>query len=122
MQEILKKNSYKLTKARLALLKLLETDHRPVNAKQIYIKLNKKYNLVSIYRNLALFTKIKIIEQDILHNEKYYFISKKHHHHISCIKCGRIQCVSCKKLNFKIKNFKNINHELILTGVCNKCL
>lgn len=115
----LKQAGYKLTKPREAILKFLQKNHTPLSATDIHKKLDN-INLASIYRTLKLFTKLKIIQQEFINNENYYYLADKKHHHIICRNCGYLECIPCKHY-FKIKNFSEIDHQIILTGLCNKC-
>jgi len=121
MDKILQANGYKLTKPRLAVIKLFRRHIRPLSCRDVFLKLKKKYDLVSIYRTLSLLKKLNIIQEDKINNESYYFASNQHHHHVTCRKCGKIACVPCKNININIPNFKDIQHQLSITGICNKC-
>ncbi|MFH1427873.1 MAG: Fur family transcriptional regulator [Patescibacteria group bacterium] len=121
MEDILKNKGYKLTKPRLAILGLMKKQHNLFTAQELYKKLKQKYDLASVYRTLNLFNKLNIVEEEIIKNESFYYIAKKHHHHIICRKCGCKQCVPCKNIDLRIKNFSIIKHQLSLTGICKNC-
>jgi len=122
MDKILQNNGYKLTKPRLAIIKLFDQHIRPLSCRDIFLKLNKKYDLASIYRTLTLLKALDIVQEDRINKESYYFFSRKHHHHITCRKCGKIADVTCRNINIRVSNFKNIQHQLSITGICNNCL
>lgn len=122
MDKILQNNGYKLTKPRLAVLKLFKEHIKPLSCRDVFLKLKKKYDLASIYRTLALLKELGIVQEDKINNESYYFFSKKHHHHITCRKCGKIACVPCNNISIKVTDFKNIQHQLSVTGICNNCI
>lgn len=115
----LKQAGFKITTPRQLILEVLKKYKTPLSAKQIYQYL-PQIDLVSIYRNLKLLTNLKIIFQEIINNETFYYLDKKLHHHIVCQKCGRTECLPCNH-KYKIKNFTNISHQLILSGLCNHC-
>jgi len=121
IQKKLIKNEYKLTSPRLAVLNVLEKNTIPLSAKEILQKINKKINLTSVYRTLELFTKLNITQSEARNEEKKYYISTSPHHHIVCEKCGKTECIPCSHAFKNIKNFKNVTHQLTLTGICNKC-
>ena len=120
-KEIIKKIGYKLTKPRLLVLEILEKDHKPLSAKTIHTKLQKKVDLASIYRTIRLFQKLKILFEERINDKQYYYLAKKQHHHIICRKCGYAECIPCRHIFSKITNFSNIFHKLSLSGICNKC-
>ncbi len=115
----LKQAGYKSTKPRQQVLKILQVGHTPLSAKTIYKK-TRNINLASIYRTLKLLTELNIIQQEFINNKNYYYLANKKHHHIICKNCGHLECIPCNH-SFKIKNFSQINHQVMLTGLCNKC-
>jgi Fe2+ or Zn2+ uptake regulation protein len=121
IKKILIKKRYKLTKPRIAILNFLFKANNPYSAKEISKKL-KNVDLVSIYRNLALFSKLNLINEEFFEKEKKYCLAIHPHHHIICRKCGKIEKIICNH-NFynKFKNYSDIKHQLILTGICSKC-
>ncbi len=93
------------------------------SAKQIIAR--TKLDKVSVYRNLKLLQKLNLIRPAITaRGQKFYEKNnaENHHHHLICAKCLKTACVECvePKITSKEK-FKNINHLLIFTGVCNTC-
>ncbi len=115
----LKQAGYKITAPRQRIIGLLTKHKHPLSASQIHQYLSN-INLASIYRNVKLLTNLKIIYQEIINQEIFYYLDKKPHHHIVCEKCGRTECLPCVH-KFQIRNFKNISHQLTLTGLCNNC-
>jgi Fe2+ or Zn2+ uptake regulation protein len=111
----------KVTKHNVALLELLKKNHDPLSATQIWIRLNKKINLVSIYRILARLEKANLIKNDVIKNERVYYLSSSHHHHIICKSCQKIFCLPCKIKIDLPKNFTLLTHKIELEGLCNKC-
>jgi Fe2+ or Zn2+ uptake regulation protein len=118
-EKLLTQTHYKLTKPRKQILKTLFQTKKPLSATQIKQK-NQNINLASIYRNLKLLTSLNIIFNETINSELFYYLDKKPHHHIICKICGRTECLPCTHV-FHLKNFKNISHQLILTGICNHC-
>lgn len=115
----LKRAGFKITRPRQLVLKILQRYKTPLSATQIHSKL-PDIDLVSIYRNVNLLVRLKIIFQEIINNENFYYLDKKPHHHIICQQCGRTECLPCTH-KYHVKNFKNISHQLTLTGLCNNC-
>jgi Fe2+ or Zn2+ uptake regulation protein len=119
-EQRLKISGYKNTNPRKAVLDFVVNSKTPVSAKIIHKK-NPGIDLVSVYRNLKFFKKLGLVFEDTLKNETFYYASEKMHHHIMCSSCGKIECVPCDHKLPKIKNFTNIAHKLLLSGICGKC-
>ncbi|MBU1202766.1 transcriptional repressor [Patescibacteria group bacterium] len=119
--DILKQSGYKLTRPRQLILEYLKKNEHPIAAGDIYKALKNKIDKVTVYRILGVFEKLGIVFKEFSGKEFLYYLSGKQHHHIICQKCGYSQCIPCSHVFKGIKNFKNIKHHLVLTGLCNKC-
>lgn len=119
-EQRLKTSGYKNTNPRKAVLDFVVKSKTPVSAKEIHKK-NPKIDLASVYRNLKIFKNLGIVFEDTMNNESFYYSSKEKHHHIVCSSCGTVACVPCDHKLPKIKNFTNIAHKLLLSGICGKC-
>ena len=112
---------YKLTKPRLAILVFLAKASQPYSAQEIATKV-KGIDLVSVYRNLTLFSNLDIVHEDIFLKEKKYCLADSPQHHIVCRLCGHTERIECHHDYFnKVNNFSDIKHQLMLSGVCNNC-
>lgn len=120
-QEILKEFGYKVTKPRKIVIDFLVKQKKPVSAQYIFAKIKKNLDKVTVYRVLKVLEEINIVFTERNKKEFLYYIANYQHHHIVCTKCGKSECVPCNHVFNKIKNFNNIKHQLILTGLCNKC-
>jgi len=117
----LKQLGFKLTEPRLKVLKLLEKENSLISARKLHKKI-KNVDRASVYRTLNLLEELNLVNVEIIEKEKLYCLANHPHHHIICRKCGYTEEFECKDSEFKqFKNFKNIHHQLTLTGVCNKC-
>lgn len=82
-------------------------------------------DLVTIYRNLELFTKEKLIKQfHLTSGEAEYEYQEKPHHHAICNDCNKvlhfeIADEEVKKM-LRLKNFSIEDFELTLKGTCKK--
>lgn len=121
MENILKENNLKITLGRLEILRVLSIDNKPKTAEEIYKKMKKKYDLVTIYRNLELFNSKEIIFKENANKKDFYYLAKSQHHHIICRDCEKMECIPCSHKQFSINNFSQIKHQLLLTGICLKC-
>jgi len=117
--KLLDKSELKFTKHRKTVFEFLHKFVHPVSAD--FIRQKTKLDKVTIYRILELFEKNKIIFSEIFSDKKRYYIADKPHHHIVCQSCQKMSCVPCSHDLPKIKGFKNIKHNIYLTGICNNC-
>ncbi len=118
----MKKNGYKLTSARLGIMRSLLKVKRPLTVRKIHRLLNDQtINLSSVYRNLIIFKRIGIVFEEEFSKESYYYIADEHHHHIYCETCGYIECVPCRYHEIKSPAFSLIDHNIALKGRCKKC-
>lgn len=133
INEQLKKNGYKLTTQRKAIIQVLfNNETRLLTVSDIYnycTSVCNKTNLSTIYRNLQTFEGLGIVHK-ILNNTgtalyKIIYI-QNHHHHIICKSCGRTSVMDfCPLDNFKISAKNNgfilTNHKIELYGYCEYC-
>jgi Fe2+ or Zn2+ uptake regulation protein len=126
----LKSNSYSLTKARKTVFLAL-IDKEPQTMAELVKAVGGKIDRASIYRVIALFEKLGIVER-IQIGWKYKLelsdVFRSHHHHITCVKCGRTQMFEESKLiEFELKQlaeeagFTETGHQLELRGICTNC-
>ncbi len=126
LKDKLKDIGLKITAPNIAVYKLLSKTTGPLSAQQIWLRLNKKINLVSIYRILERLNEAGLIHLDIIsdqnkRSEKVYYLAKNHHHHFVCQKCHKIFCLPCP-IKIKLpKNFKLNTHQIQINGWCPKC-
>ncbi|MBU0982173.1 transcriptional repressor [Patescibacteria group bacterium] len=120
-KEVLKSAGVKLTKPRLKILGVFGKKHRGFCAKEIYENIGGVVDLSSIYRTLELFCDLGILYEENFGDAKTYYLADDKHHHIVCRECGYRECVPCRH-DFRVRNFREISHQMSLSGVCNKCL
>ncbi|MFN8770884.1 MAG: Fur family transcriptional regulator [Neisseriaceae bacterium] len=130
--QILTTKGIKLTKHKLAVLKLL-TSNKHLDATQIFNLLQEEginIGIATIYRILTNFENNGIIQKHHFNQEQstYELITpNEHHDHLICTKCHRV----IEFLNENIEalqnqiaatnNFKIISHSLNIYGICEKC-
>ncbi len=126
----LKKQGYRLTKPREALLQVLLP--YPLTAQEIFTILKKKkihIDLASVYRSLDLFVHLGVVREiDLGGNTKHYELvdATNHHHHLICNNCGTIADIQLNEQVFlkEVKNkstFKIDHHHLEFFGLCATC-
>lgn len=133
-KENLKRQGYKLTNQRQAILDvLIEYKGHVLSAEQIYKKTKGKYpgtNFSTIYRNLEVLENAKIIHKINMNGEasQYELIChEEHHHHVICKDCGKSEMIDFCPLNsidteLKNKDFVLTEHRFELYGYCKKCV
>jgi len=136
LNELLREKGYKVTKSRLAILKIFLESKIPLNAEIIYKKLvknNKPKNIneATVYRTLTLFEENEILRRvDLRQNSVHFELNNDHYHHIVCIKCNLIETFkNCEiekilgRIVEKSSKFKKIKeHSFELFGFCKECL
>ncbi|MFA7245217.1 MAG: Fur family transcriptional regulator [Candidatus Magasanikbacteria bacterium] len=111
---------YKCTKPRKEVLDFLEKNHHAISAQDLHKQISK-VDRASVYRTLNLLEELGIVNIENFNNEKLYCLSAEPHHHIICKKCGFSEEVPCTYEHYNFSNFSNVQHQMTLTGVCNKC-
>jgi len=150
LKEVLRRNGWKATAPRLAVLSLLAKTKRPMSAQNIIDALPHSrrpmrlprsvrrpargagaIDQATAYRTLAAFKAKGIIRQvDLRHNHAHYELADvAEHHHLICTRCGRvedvrhcgIEAVQAAALR-GAKHFAEITqHSLEFYGTCTSC-
>lgn len=124
----LKSSGFRITQARIKLLKILEKSTQPIEASDLVTKI--KVNKTTIYRELDFLEAQNLItESDFGDGKKRYELtSKGHHHHIVCTKCDKVECIDVQadleKEQLRLEkenNFKINSHSLEFFGLCGDC-
>lgn len=128
-KKLLKSNGHFVTTPRMRLFGVLQ-NHPALTLKEL-IKLTKRHDQVTVYRNMDLFEKLGIINRLRLGWRTKIELSdifQHHHHHMSCVNCGKVWTL---KENIVIENqisklaesnaFKPIDHQLEIRGLCKAC-
>lgn len=131
IERILKENSIKITKGRIAILKVLGESQEPLCAEDIYNitkKMNININLSTVYRGLELFDEKGLVDKFILNQGVYMYKLKgeEHKHLLECDICHKEVEVPCpmKQVEALVElntGFKLTEHNLVLKGICNNC-
>ncbi len=87
-------------------------------------KKNEKIGIATVYRFLSDLAKKDYIHSYLCNKKTVYSTNKSSHFHFICKKCGKIEHINIKKIDFVKNEIKgNICHLQIDTyGVCEKCL
>ena len=121
------------TKQKDLILGVIKSQKHEFTIKDIYEKLNKNVGLTTIYRLVD-----KLVNENILNkyiskdNKKYYQYLKEcneeNHFYLKCDKCGDLVHIDCDCIDdlsshiFKIHKFKPNKKNIIINGICEKCI
>lgn len=127
-----RKAGLKLTHQRREIFKELmsSTDHP--SAETLYHRLKQRIPTISldtIYRTLATFNIHGMAQKvETVYSQARFEVTYKHHHHLICKKCNEIidffwPLIERSSLPAAIKAWGKIdNKNVIVHGICNKCL
>lgn len=112
----------RLTEKRLRILNTLKAHSGTMSAADIH-RLLSDIDLVTIYRNLELFTKEKLIKQFHLDShEAVYEYQHEPHHHAICTECERVIHFTAPDAKIKqllgIEDFEVDELEVTVRGRC----
>ncbi|MED3661559.1 Fur family transcriptional regulator [Ureibacillus sp. FSL K6-8385] len=128
--EILKAHGYKKTDKRELILSMFEATDKYLTARDLLEVLKKDYPGMSydtIYRNLATFVELGILEETELNGEKRFRMHCEvdhHHHHFICMKCGMVKEVSLcpmEMLESMLPGYAIESHKFEIYGKCPEC-
>jgi Fur family transcriptional regulator, ferric uptake regulator len=124
---------YKLTKARLTILDVIEDQGGHVTSAQVIDAVNKRapdIGRASVFRTLDLLTRLCIVRPtfvDSSQSPSYVLLPQGRHHHIICLSCSRVyefeQC-NVDEMLTELQHEYNVQisgHLLELYGVCAYC-
>lgn len=130
---VLRKNGYKITPQRRAVITALLDNNKFATAQQVLDhvkKTNPDMSLDTVYRNLSILVDLGVVSEINTRGKDgnvYEFITTEHHHHLVCLNCGKAECldfcpINREKLEMVSKNGFNItSHLLEFYGYCQNC-
>ncbi len=112
----------RITEKRQRILDTLKQNHGTLSASDIHSEL-LDIDLVTIYRNLDLFTKEKIIKQVHLGTgEAQYEYQLESHHHAVCTNCEKVIHFTAPDKKIKkllgLEDFEVDEIEVTVRGIC----
>ncbi|MGN7476582.1 Fur family transcriptional regulator [Solibacillus silvestris] len=129
--EILKDNGYKKTDKRELILDMFAATDKYLTARDLLTVLKKDFPGMSfdtIYRNLATFVELDILEETELNGERNFRMhceSDHHHHHFICRDCGNVKELSVCPMDMlgeKLPGYVVEAHKFEIYGKCPDCL
>ncbi len=113
-----------LTKKRTQILDVLKTHHGTLTAAELHAKL-PGIDLVTIYRNLDLFVKEKMIKRiHVTGSEAQFEYQAEPHHHAVCSDCERVIHFKAPDAQIKkllgLEDFEIEDMEVTVRGTCKK--
>jgi len=130
----LKQAGYRLTRARLTVLDVLESEHGHITSADVLERvenINPAIGRASVFRTLDLFTQLGIIRPTYIDTSltpTYVMMHGGHHHHVICTACKRFfEFDDCgmEALTRNLEETLDIRisgHLLEFYGVCADCL
>lgn len=129
--QILKNHGYKYTGKREEMVRIFDVQKRYLTAKDMLEYMQADFPQISfdtIYRNIALFQELGILEWTQLENERMYRLScatHDHHHHLICTSCGKTKQIDLCPMNAVLgepEEFTITGHKFEIYGFCQECV
>jgi len=125
------KNERRISRSRVAILRVLSKSLRPLSAVEIGERIHafgQSFNKTTIYREME---KLKLdgeVKEFFLRNDcALYERNRAHHHHIVCVSCNVVRDIyACTVSNEEKRiaeqeHFDIIDHSFEIFGLCKKC-
>jgi Fe2+ or Zn2+ uptake regulation protein len=130
LHSVLAEHGYSDTIARRTVFSQLE-HHKPQTMKELVEALDGVIDRASIYRTIALFESLHIVQRIHIGWKYKIELSQRfldHHHHITCLICGKLETLRANDaLETLINNlakkqgYTMSTHQIELQGICKTC-
>ncbi len=128
---LLKERGFKYTGKREEIIRICAAEKRYLSAREIMEQMKEQYPNLSfdtVYRNLATFVELGILEETELNGEGKFRLACSthgHHHHVICTVCGKTSSLpSCPMsvLPGLPDDFQVTGHKFEVYGTCKECV
>ena len=132
-RERLRRESWKMTGPRRAILRVLEEEKRPLSNQELHQRLPRgASDLATVYRLIQLLERIGAVKRFQFGDglARFALVDERHHghqHHLVCTKCANMveigDCV-VRELEQRVaiqSKFKAVTHRLEFFGICPSC-
>jgi Fur family ferric uptake transcriptional regulator len=130
-KKILSAHALKATRARLAILDLMNQEKKPLGSGEIYQSVRRIADQATVYRVLKSFLEEGILREVNLRHDHvdYELADLPDHHHLVCVRCGLVEDFAecnadklAKSILKKSKSFRSIQeHTMEFFGLCRTC-
>lgn len=132
-KDLLSEKGINKTKGKIQILMELSRSEKPLSVQEIHSRLKENCDVSTVFRTITQFKEKNLIHEvnleegffryELIHHPEE---SHHHHHHVRCRKCGDIKNLEkCDLSAFEIAisklGFRDMEHRLEFTGVCQKC-
>lgn len=133
VKELLSQKGINKTKVKIQILIKLSQSEKPLSVQEIHALLKESCDVSTVFRTVTQFKEKHLIHEvnfeegffryELVHDDKE---THHHHHHVRCRVCGDIKNLEKCDLSAFEKaiaklGFKEMEHRLEFTGVCQKC-
>ena len=129
LRQLLAQQDLRLTNPRRKVFAVLHANDLPMSPREVHEQA-PSIDTVSVYRTLALFTRLGITQTvPAGFKQKYELVDifKPHHHHLQCGKCGELINIGSDEFETLINSiarkygYTSSHHKFELTGLCSQC-
>jgi len=133
LDEKMKKNNYRLTSQRSAVLEVMQANRgKHLSAEEVFQEARLKnpvIGIATVYRTLDILAGMEILTKTMFKDKFRYELAdnERHkHHHIICLGCGSISEVQEDLLNrleahLEEMGYEVLDHELKFYAYCPEC-